>query len=348
MDYLSIIAARLGSKENYDSNRIIPDGNLISPNLKYKNDIGEDIMISGLGGTSRIATVSDLLYLLEERFYNSEMTRFVRGVQIDQTSYEKLKIRFDPMISTSWEGSFAQTGDKNRPYEFPPATMKIPPGVCVISGLEDTTESSSHNISRVKVVDSNGNILLDESITAAQVEIEPGTKVSLAQLIEYQYNLIMKATEVSNLEESQGQSYQYNVKAIVDLLNETTVLDLIKLDSGSYTNIVDLTQLPRTKLGNISSIVKIGVQYSKRKKIKQENGIETTVIRVHSQDLSFSPFEKRVNEDTTEELIYKNFQEMINEDVALECTNGIVRVFPANQDIIECIISYCYVIYGKL
>lgn len=349
MDYLSIIAAKLGSNDNSDSNRILPDGNLVNPNLKYKSDTGEEIVISGLGGTSRIATISDLKYLLNNRFYNSDPPRFVLwnrlGIRNNPVPFTKLKILFTPQVYSGWKDSYAYYGKTKSPgedpkNEFPAVKCEIPPGVSVIAG-NYINDRDTCCINRVYVEHSDGNI--DERIETFPVEIAPGQVVTLAKLIEYQYNLIMKAKEVSNLEETQGQSYQYNVKAIIDLLNETTVLDLIKLDSGSYTNIVDLTQLPKTKTGEISSIVKIGVQYSKKK----EDEVE---IRVYSQDLSFSPFEKHIeNQNNTEEVLtYKNFQEMINSDVAMECTNGVIRVFPNSQEVIECIISYCYVIYGKL
>lgn len=348
MDYLSIIAAKLGGNDNLDYSRILPDGNLINPNLKYKSeDTGEEIVISGLGGTSRIATISDLKFLLKNRFYNSDPPRFVLWSRLgtrDQVPFTKLKILFTPQISYGWENSYAYSGKSKTPEEdpkneFPAVKCEIPPGISVIGHTSYINDDDTCCISRVYVEHSDGR-KIDERIETFPVEIVPGQVVTLAKLIEYQYNLIMKAKEVSNLEETQGQSYQYNVKAIIDLLNETTVLDLIKLDSGSYTNIVDLTQLPRTKTGEISSIVKIGVQYSKKKE-------DETQIRVYSQDLSFSPFEKHIEKDT-EVLSYKNFQEMINSDVAMECTNGVIRVFPNSQEVIECIISYCYVIYGKL
>lgn len=139
-------------------------------------------------------------------------------------------------------------------------------------------------------------------------------------------------TQIENMATS-GEIYLYNSsKKVIDILEGSDLINLIEYNSDIYTNTVDISAVLSKRVCNNDTSVKVdlSVQYSK-------NSV------IYNQDITFEGFS--IEED---KLISQNFSQEINNEVIVEYLNGIVRVIPISQDIIECIISNCTVIYGKL
>jgi len=132
--------------------------------------------------------------------------------------------------------------------------------------------------------------------------------------------------------------YFYNTsKKIYNILDNTTVIDLITPFSDTYTDTVSLSDMLKLPTyDGISSKVDLSIQYTKEDKV-------TKKIDIYGHDTSFQAFRCQSGE-----IEYDNFVEDINSDVRLEYINNIIKISPLDNDIIECIINKCEVIYGKL
>ena len=130
-----------------------------------------------------------------------------------------------------------------------------------------------------------------------------------------------------------NEIYIYNSsRNIVDFINNSIVINAIKYDSDSYTNILNLDDLVNNSAhSGISSKVDLTIQYSKGS-------------RIINHDTAFEAF--RFGDDN--EIESNNFIEDINSDVVLEYFNNIIRVIPSSDDVNECIIRNCTITYGNI
>lgn len=139
-------------------------------------------------------------------------------------------------------------------------------------------------------------------------------------------------TQIENMATT-GEIYLYNSsKKVIDILEGNDLINLVEYNSDIYTNTIDLSTILNERVCNNETSVKVdlSVQYSKNSTI-------------YNQDITFEGFS--IKDD---KLVSQNFSQKINNEVVVEYLNGIVRVIPITSDILECIISNCTVIYGKL
>lgn len=109
-------------------------------------------------------------------------------------------------------------------------------------------------------------------------------------------------------------------------------IDLIK-SFDSYTNTVSLNELINYSTeAYISCRVDLTVLYSK------SDGI------IYNHNTKFTAFDY----GPTQTLNIYNTIENIDSLVQLEYINGVIKVIPTSQEVNECIINNCTVIYGKL
>ena len=129
-----------------------------------------------------------------------------------------------------------------------------------------------------------------------------------------------------------NEVYLFNSsKSTYDLLTGSVVIDVIKYNSDTYTNTVNINELSKRNVhSSISCKVDLNVQYTKK-------------YKVYNHSTSFEGFNYKSNTFSR-----KNFIEEIGSDVSIEYLEGIIRVIPVSDDILECIISSCTVTYGNL
>lgn len=116
----------------------------------------------------------------------------------------------------------------------------------------------------------------------------------------------------------------YNFKMIRDFVNKSTVVNVLTMGNKVYTDIINLNTVRSIIEEDPSSdsvTVKIGVQYS------DENGFVTV------KDLLFDS--------------NNNFHYSVG-DIEIEYSNKCIRLFPRNNKVIECIITYCYLYYERI
>lgn len=117
----------------------------------------------------------------------------------------------------------------------------------------------------------------------------------------------------------------------IDILNGTTVINLINCDSDIYTNCVNLVELIRhASSKQLSAKVDLSIQYSKNNK-------------VYTRDLVFKAFD-----NSNDKVNIYDFINEIERDVIIEYINGVVKVLPMSDNIDEFIISNCTVTYGNI
>lgn len=121
----------------------------------------------------------------------------------------------------------------------------------------------------------------------------------------------------------------YNFRMIRDFVNKNTVVNVLSMSNSIYTDVINLNTVRSSIVGdkveNDDSIelitVKVGIQYS------DKDGIVST------KNLSFP--------------VSGNFSYKFDE-VELEYNDRCIRLFPLSDNVIECIISQCYLYYEKI
>lgn len=130
-------------------------------------------------------------------------------------------------------------------------------------------------------------------------------------------------------------------KDSIDIPNGTIVKDIIDYGSDIYTNTVCFTEIARHAAHkDLSAKVDLTIQYTK---MDRRASIETTGPHIYSRDITFEGFN---NKDC--KLTYNNFVEEIERDVNIEYINGILKVMPLTENVIECIIRKCTITYGNI
>lgn len=122
---------------------------------------------------------------------------------------------------------------------------------------------------------------------------------------------------------------------VIDIMSGIQTLELINLNSDSYTNIVSLIPLKRYNMEEgVSAKVNVGVQYTINSNIKYYSTTFTA--------FDYEEVEGKLSLESD------NWIESINDEVQVEYINGILKALPLSNDVSECIISNCTVSYGYL
>ena len=152
--------------------------------------------------------------------------------------------------------------------------------------------------------------------------------------IQNEYNLIF---DDSNMNTRNEVSFYSSSMSSINLIDDITEIDLIKHNSDSYTNILNISELIyyNAKPG-LTGLLDMTVEYSK-------------AGRIYVKDLSFQAFKYIPTEDSNIPMLdISNYITEINNDVQVEYINNTIRVNSMSSDIDECIISRCMVTYGNL
>lgn len=132
-------------------------------------------------------------------------------------------------------------------------------------------------------------------------------------------------------------SFYNTSRNIIDILDNTTVIDLIKPFSDIYTDTISIDYIFKLPFKEkVSGLVGLTIQYT-----KQESDDS---IKVYSHDSTFQAFKY----DDKGELVIDNLIEDIESDVRLEYINGVIKVYPLRNNITECIIYKCDITYGTI
>ena len=136
-----------------------------------------------------------------------------------------------------------------------------------------------------------------------------------------------------------NEIYLYdNSTSKIDFLNTQNTICLVEYNSDVYTDTVDLKKILSgifCKSNITSSKVDLSIQYTK----KTEDGN----VSLLNHDTTFEGFYV-----SGKNIEITNFIETVSEDVDIEYLNGIIKLYPKNNNIIECIISNCTVSYGNI
>lgn len=161
------------------------------------------------------------------------------------------------------------------------------------------------------------------------------TEESEEEFNEY-YEKLMNLRPIMNINGTQvdfGNAYYYNLISSRDLIQNTSVIDLISLGGSEYTNILNLNELLEKtpedsgKYLDCDCILKLGIKYS----LSGE---------VFTKNLMFEPF------DLVDGVLKpKDFTKDISNNITLEYLDRCIRLFPKTSEVTECIISYCYIVY---
>ena len=131
-----------------------------------------------------------------------------------------------------------------------------------------------------------------------------------------------------------GASYYNNLVSLHDIEKGSMVIDLLALGDSNYTNIINLSgiisQYEKSNAGMNNYLVNLGINY-------------TIEGQVYSQEISLVPHE----EDNEGKIKSKDLIINISDVVTLDYHNFCARVFSSVQEVSECILSYCYMIYEE-
>lgn len=137
-----------------------------------------------------------------------------------------------------------------------------------------------------------------------------------------------------------GEIYLYNTsKEVYDLLGGSNTVTLIDVNSDTYTNSVDIKSILYNIVLNSNTTAKVdlSIQYSK---------IDNKSV-VYSSDFTFNGF-STITSNNKLSVKFNNAIQIINDEVIVEFIDGLIRLFPNKENILECIISNCTVTYGNL
>lgn len=138
-----------------------------------------------------------------------------------------------------------------------------------------------------------------------------------------------------------GEFYLYDTsKETYDLLNSSNTVTLIEVGSDIYTNSLDIKPILFNTVidNNTTAKIDLSIQYSKV-------GDNSTI---YSSDTTFNGFSIITSSNNNTSIKFNDVFQTINDDVVIEFVDGIIRLFPKNENILECIISNCTITYGNL
>ncbi len=322
MDLFGIINARDFRTDADTDIRVINNNECPFIEYKKKNKNGQTEINTVNKVDVELAKASDLDYLLRTRCWLSPERKFIDGKRNLCIINDNGDLDFIPTIYTNEnEGEYSLTEN-----EIPKKGIilnSIPPGTLEV--LDDVIFTEPIILSEEENE--------EESPTVTTGFITPLNKV---RKIVSNFRLLEsnKKKELDITEDTLFNILQRNI----DKISGGSV-DIICLGSGIYTNIVNLNHyidITGTSISKQKIIVKMGISYSKK---------VSSIIEKYYKEISFIPFSfiyKSQDEITAHA---ENFTREINNDVVVEYINGCARVFTINNNITECIISYCNLNY---
>lgn len=216
-----------------------------------------------------------------------------------------------------------------------------------LSELEAKLRQREFNQYPFKVVDSNGlvylypydpdEIITDESIQekgVLVVDTEEGVKEMEAALSSYK-------SEIEYYINMKGNNYNFfntSTKEI-DILNGATTIDVLRVGSDSYTNIISLSNLKNLFINSgVEAKVDLGIQYTR---------VINSTPKVYNHHMVFQAFEYE-NGVGVIETISNDFIQQVDDKVQIEYIDDTIKVYSISDDILECVINNCTVTYGGL
>lgn len=146
--------------------------------------------------------------------------------------------------------------------------------------------------------------------------------------VELEFNDILKNMNVTEL-------YLYNSSGkVIDLLDKSMSIDIITPGDNTYTDSINLSSYINSLLVSLSKTTEMLLTVDVKYTIESD---------IYSYNTKFNIALTIDNELKIEDVVKSN------KDVSIEYTNNELRVYPINENVDECIISYCNLMinYGK-
>ena len=229
---------------------------------------------------------------------------------------ERLKERGYNLMGTKFIKRTSGSLSSELCYDLSPSQNQIPVIITQQNNLDKSYKDDNGNFIRP---------LLDFSCCGSDLPIDE---------IQNEYNLIF---DESNMNTRNEISFYSSSMSSINLIDDITEIELIKYNSDSYTNILNISELIyyNAKPG-LTGLLDLTVEYSK-------------AGQIYVRDLSFQAFKYLpTNDSDIPALDVNSYFTEINDDVQIEYLNNTIRVNPLRSDIDECIISRCTVTYGNL
>lgn len=113
-------------------------------------------------------------------------------------------------------------------------------------------------------------------------------------------------------------------------------VDIIRQDSTTYTSSLDLVNYINSNVvDNVTAVLTI--QYFK----------SSSSEKIYCKDIIINAQYIKIVENN-QTVCRENTVQTINNDVQIEYINGSIRIFPIQTDVVEYIISRCYLVYGNM
>ena len=132
-----------------------------------------------------------------------------------------------------------------------------------------------------------------------------------------------------------GNEHYYNLLSLRDILEKSSLIDLIPIGSSKYTNIINLNEyiekLDSNSFVDCSCLLRLGITYTLSGEIIKE-------------DMMFEPFYVKDGILGNNDFL-KTFG---NDNITMEYLDRCIRLFPNKPEVTECVIEYCYIVYGEL
>ena len=170
------------------------------------------------------------------------------------------------------------------------------------------------------------NLQTDYAISCTQVSVSSVMEDKVKRLYEKLFGA-MKEQEVS---------FYSLPKKVININDGSVLVDLVHIGSTEYTDTVSLGEVLKFPVAPVESgRVDVGIQYSKDRNI-------------YCVEKSYAAFKYQDADDGSYgSMQVNNIIDKINDDVQIEIIDGDIKVSPLNNDVNECIINNCTVIYGR-
>lgn len=325
IDLLGIINAREFHEDSEIDIRVVNNNKFPFIEYKKKNNEGvtETNTINKID--PKLAKASDLDYLLRTRAWNTPERKFIDGKKNLCFFSDKVVSDYIPTIyTTGIEGEY-RLSEHGESFQGT-ILNSISPGTTEV--LDDVIFGETMEISDTE---NEGEESTEEKPTTGF--ISPINKIR--KIMSHWRQIESNERKRNNItEDTLHNIIQRNINKI-----SGGSVDIICYGSGTYTNIVNLNHYLEINKNKVDSgqkiIAKLGINYTKK---NQE------VVDRFYKEISFIPF-IFVYDGVSTKAESDNFIREINNDVIVEYINGCVRIFSTNNNIIECVISFCNLNY---
>lgn len=324
IDLLGIINAREFHEDSEIDIRVVNNNKypFIEYKIKNKEGVTETNTINKID--PKLAKASDLDYLLRTRSWNTPERKFIDGKKNLCFFNDNIVNEYIPTIyTTNIEGEYRLLEDGESfqgtiMNSISPGTTEVLDDIIFgeILSLSETNDEETNNEEK-PVTGFISPINKIRKIVSHWRQIESNERKRNSITEDTLYNIIQR-----NITKISGGS-----------------VDIICHGSGVYTNIVNLNhylEINKDKVDTRQKIIaKLGINYTKK---NQE------VVDRFYKEISFVPF-IFVYDGVFTKATSDNFIREVNNDVVIEYINGCIRLFSINNDIIECVISFCNLNY---